>query len=214
MRNRPISRSHPQRGLWKSSRFPGWIALIALTLAMAASGCFSAVGHPFGPEPEPTPIPTPEPEPEPEPWPPEPEPCPIASEWATVDVTYPEWGGIAASVTINNSECSGSPLYLNNDCCYGVIARMERVHDDGTVEVFPPAWDCACGGPVDPMVIDPGDSLEIPDWGGYWFQESGNYRFVLQHSSFWECKTDFWTCVSEHPWQELETPLFWVEVGP
>ena len=207
MRNLLISRSSTGNRLWKSSLGPGWFALVALLLAISVSGCFSAIGHPWEPEPEPTPLPEPEPEPEP----PVPEPCPIASEWVNVNVTYEEWGP-QANLTIYNSECSSSDLYLANDCCYGVINRLEWVHEDGTVEAIGPTWDCVCGGPVDPMVIAPGDSVEIPDWGGWWYPESGFYRFVFLRSSYWECNDDPWTCNAEHPWQELVSTEFWVEL--
>jgi hypothetical protein len=79
---------------------------------------------------------------------------------ATAEVLDEGLGPTGAPVTITN--CSGEAAYVYQDCCYGATYQLERKDTaDGPWRTSTPSFECDCGGPIEPLVIEPGSSIVV-----------------------------------------------------
>ncbi len=69
-------------------------------------------------------------------------------------------GPTGAPVTLKN--CTETTAYVRQDCCFGAAFFLERKDaPDDPWRMSQPSMDCDCEGFIEPLVIEPGQSMVL-----------------------------------------------------
>jgi hypothetical protein len=100
--------------------------------------------------------------------------------FATVDVVDSGLG--ISSTTGRIWNCAADELWIANDCCYGVTTWLQIKQGDDYVDVDPGVV-CECGGPTEPIRVEPGEAYEFDatPYGG-WQYGGGTWRWIFSVS--------------------------------